>query len=140
TSARSPTPSARSPRRRARALPRTTSEGILSVSTRSSVPPLDHAERVRLLVPGRQHSPRERDRDDQRNGASPPEGRGQEDRGAELLEEPGLRRDQPRERRAQGEAGDRGPELHLPLAGAPERARPAAAGERHPHAEGEAAG
>jgi hypothetical protein len=47
---------------------------------------------------------------------------------------------QPSERGAQREARDRHPELHLPLAGAPERAGAAAARERHADAKGETAG
>src|SRR6266850_278316 len=100
----------------------------------------DGAEAAGRFVPGRKHSPPERDRDDQRDSAAPAERGRQEDRRPELLEEPGLRRDQSGEGRADGEARDGGPELHLALAGAPERAGAAPARERHPHAEGESAG
>src|SRR5713226_6680767 len=97
------------------------------------------AELPRLLVPGRKHSPGEGHRNHQSDRAAPAERRRQEDRRAELSEEPGLRQGEPCERCARREAGDRDPELHLPLAGAPDRADPAAAGERHPGAEREPA-
>src|SRR5437773_7727012 len=99
----------------------------------------DSAEAAGRFVPGRQHSPPERDRDDQHDRAAPAERRRQEDRRAELLEVAGLGRDQPREGRADGEARDGGPELHLALAGAPEGAGAATTRERHPDAEGEPA-
>src|SRR5262245_2674556 len=46
---------------------------------------LDDTERVRFLVPGRQHSPGERDRDDQQDRAAPAKRDRQEDGHAELL-------------------------------------------------------
>src|SRR5205809_7504277 len=91
-----------------------------------------------LLVPARAEGPRRHDEDHEANRAAPADRRRQEHGGAELLEEAGLRRGEARERNAEGEAGDRRPELHLALARAPDRAGAAAACQRHPDPEREA--
>src|SRR5438552_37074 len=96
------------------------------------------AESSVLLVPGRAQSPRRHHEDHEAEGRAPTDRRRQEHGGAELPEEAGLRRHEARQRTAEGEASDRRPELHLALARAPDRARTAAAGQRHPNAEHEA--
>src|SRR6266446_3801854 len=102
--------------------------------------PLGHAEPAGRLVPGRQHSPPERDRDDQHDGTGPAERRRQKNRRAELLQKPGLHRAEPHERRAPRKPRNGDPELHLSLTGSPERAGATAARECHPDAERETAG
>src|SRR2546425_9896929 len=72
------------------------------------------------------------------NPPPPADRRRQEHAAPELLEEAGLRRGEARQRSAEGEAGDRRPELHLALARAPDRAGAAAACQRHPDTEREA--
>src|SRR3972149_8288355 len=96
----------------------------------------ERAEPARRLVPRRDRPPRRHHDDDEQEGAAPADDRGQEDRHAEPLLEARADEDQARERGAAGEAGDGRPELHLPLAGAPDRARAAPArggGARRPH-------
>src|SRR5206468_3279421 len=96
------------------------------------------AESAVLRVPGRAQSPRRQHEDHEAEGRAPTDRRRQEHGGAELPEDAGLRRHEARQRTAEGEASDRRPELHLALARAPDRARTAAAGQRHPDAEHEA--
>src|SRR5205809_3137689 len=91
-----------------------------------------------LLVPRRAESPRPHDEIHEAERGAPTDRRLKEHGGAELLEEAGLDRDEALQRTAEGEAGDRRPELHLALARAPDRAGAAAARQRHPDAERQA--
>src|SRR5205814_842957 len=88
-----------------------------------------YGEFSRVLVPRRRERPRGRDRDHEQHRRTPADGRRQEHRDAELAQRAAER--QSRGGGAQGEAHDGGPELHLSLAGAPDRARAAAAGHGH---------
>src|SRR5438445_7045895 len=86
-----------------------------------------------VLVPRRRERPRGRHRDHEQQRRAPADGRRQEHRDAELAQRAAER--QSRGGGAQGEARDGGPELHLPLAGAPDRTRGAASGQGPAEAE-----
>src|SRR5256712_5855887 len=87
----------------------------------------------RVLVPRRRQRPRGGHRHHEQQRRAPADRGRQEHGDAELGERAAER--QPRDGRAQREARDGGPEFHLPLARAPDRARAAAAGEGHADAE-----
>src|SRR5881628_2534321 len=90
-----------------------------------------------VLVPRRGERPRGGHRDDEQNRRAPADGGRQEHRDADLGER--AAEHEARERRAEREADDGGPQLDLPLARAPDRAGAAPAGERHADAEQRAA-
>src|SRR4030095_4859585 len=100
---------------------------------------VQNADGPRILVPRGGDRPHHDDQQREHDGGAPAEHRGQEPPPPQLAERARLHGGQPRERGAQRESDQRGPELDLPLTRTPDGAGSAATRQRHPDAEDRAA-